>query len=107
MPDRDPLTLAAAAPSASFPKLALYLSETCGYCWRVQQAIRRLGVSVELRDIWAQASHRNELLQARKRGTVPVLRIETEAGHVSWMPESRDIIRYLENYAGGANGTAS
>ena len=107
MPNGDPPTLAPEHRLATFPRLALYTSQTCGYCWRVQQAIRRLGVPVDLRDVWAEPSYRSELLQARKRGTVPVLRIETQAGLVTWMPESQDIIRYLESYAGRVHGTAS
>ena len=34
------------------------------------------------------------------RGTVPVLRIEGDDGEVEWLPESAEIVRYLEAHFG-------
>lgn len=81
--------------------LALYHYEGCGYCARVRRGLERLGVEVELRDIDEEPRFEEELVQARGRRTVPVLRIEEE-GRVQWMGESRDILAYLERRFSGA-----
>jgi glutaredoxin len=62
----------------------------------VTRAIDNLGVDVELRDINEDPKYRDELILARGRATVPVLRITSADGEDHWMPESRDIIHYLE-----------
>lgn len=80
--------------------LALYLRPACGYCARVVAAIDRLGIDVELRDIWADARHREVLIAACGDSRVPVLRIVGTDGSELWMPESRDIIRHLEALSG-------
>jgi len=76
--------------------LSLYQTGFCPYCRRVRDAMKRLGVDVELRDIAEDPSRRRELVQATGRQTVPCLRIEREDGSVRWMHESADIIAYLE-----------
>ncbi len=82
-------------------QLALYYLPTCPFCIRVLRAIDRLGVSVELRNISEDRQFRDELMEARGRATVPVLWIQSPGGAVRWMPESLDIIEYLERtYAG-------
>lgn len=79
--------------------LALYYFEACPFCRRVLTALKRLNVEVELRDIWRDPQHRTDLINARGRATVPVLRCMS--GDVDrWMPESRDIIAYLERRFG-------
>ena len=78
-------------------RLVLYHSSTCPFCKYVTAAIARLGIEVELREIYADTRYRDELLAARGRGTVPVLRIIPPDGNERWMPESRDIVRYLES----------
>ena len=75
--------------------LALYTSAWCSYCRRVVAAIRELNIEVEQRDVYEDREYRRELFAATGRGTVPVLRISHQDGHEQWMPESRDIIRYL------------
>ncbi len=82
--------------SPSDDKLALYYFPTCPFCAMVTRAIDNLGVDVELRDINEDPKYRDELISARDRATVPVLRIRSADGEDHWMPESRDIIRYLE-----------
>ena len=62
----------------------------------VRTVIDRLGVDVELRDIFETFEHRDGLIAARGRATVPVLRIVSPSGEDRWMPESRDIVRYLQ-----------
>jgi glutaredoxin len=81
-------------------KLALYYTPWCPYCHLVREVIDELGVDVELRDIESDSHHHQELVAARQRATVPVLRITSPSGDSRWMPESSDIISLLEkNYA--------
>ena len=86
------------APSDSLgeDKLALYHYNGCPFCSMVKSVIDRLGIDVELRDIFEISQHRDDLIEARGRATVPVLRIVSPSGEDRWMPESRDIARYLE-----------
>jgi glutaredoxin len=90
------------APSetAAEDKLALYQFSSCPFCSMVRANIERLGVEVELRDIFENAKYRDELIEARGRATVPVLRITSPNGEERWVPESRDIVRYLEKTVG-------
>jgi len=86
------------APSATpaEDKLMLYHFSGCPFCSMVRANIERLGLTVELRDIFEDASYRDELIEARGRATVPVLRITSPNGEERWVPESRDIVSYLE-----------
>jgi glutaredoxin len=86
------------APSdtAEEDRLALYYTPTCPFCIRVMRVIDRLGLDVEMRNIITDPGRRDELIEARGRATVPVLWIQSPDGEVRWMPESLDIIRYLE-----------
>lgn len=79
----------------SATRLSLYYYDTCGYCRRVLRVIDELGLDVELRHIYHDAEHREALVEARGRTTVPVLRIQEPDGGDHWLPESRDIIDYL------------
>lgn len=75
--------------------LSLYCAPGCGACQNVKLALAELGIAVEERDVRRDGAHYTTLLEARGRGTVPVLRIEEPDGDVRWLPESRDIIAYL------------
>jgi len=77
-------------------KLILYHFNGCPFCSMVRANIERLGVDVELRDIFEDAQYRDELIEARGRPTVPVLRINSPNGDERWLPESQDIVQYLE-----------
>jgi len=89
----------APAETPAEDKLALYHFNGCPFCSMVRSAIDRLGVDVELRDIFQDAKHRDDLVSARDRATVPVLRITSSDGEDRWMSESRDIVSYLrKNY---------
>jgi len=87
------------APSTSpaTDRLDLYTTGSCPFCWSVLRTIERLGLQVEKHDVYADRARLDELLQARGRATVPVLRIQSPDGEVRWMPESADIIHYLEH----------
>lgn len=87
-------------PSQTGDKLALYYYETCPFCQLVLGKIDELGIEVEYRHVKKTPSHREDLVRARGRGTVPVLRIMSADGTDRWMPESRDIVRYLQQTYG-------
>ena len=81
-------------------KLALYHFNGCPFCSMVRSAIDQLGIDVELRDIFQDSQHRDDLVKVRGRATVPVLRISSPDGEERWMPESRDIVTYLQETYG-------
>jgi glutaredoxin len=83
-------------------RLSLYYFDGCPFCVRVLRAIDALGIEVEHRNIYADAGHLADLREARGRATVPVLRITSPDGDDRWMPESADIIRYLQATYGQA-----
>lgn len=80
--------------------LALYYFPSCPFCKRVLNAIDGVGINVDLRDIHADSQHWDALVAARQRPTVPVMLITSSEGDQRWMPESRDIIAYLERTYG-------
>jgi glutaredoxin len=86
--------------SAAQDKLALYHFDSCPFCRMVTSVIGELGIDVELRNIMESTEHRDDLIAARGRATVPVLRITSPDGEERWMPESRDIVSYLQEAYG-------
>lgn len=79
--------------------MSLYMFRGCPYCRRVQDTIETLGIQVEERDVHQDDEHMRDLMTARGRKTVPVLRIE-DRGSDEWLPESAEIQRYLANRFG-------
>ena len=75
--------------------LSLYGYSSCPYCARVLGAISQLELDIPLRNTMQDSGHRDDLMEAMGRGTVPVLRIDHEDGRVEWLPESVEIVRYL------------
>jgi glutaredoxin len=75
--------------------LILYEFFSCPYCYMTRRALDKLGIEVERRDILKNADYKQQLLTGGGKTQVPCLRIE-ESGHVSWLYESNDIIRYLQ-----------
>jgi glutathione S-transferase len=78
--------------------LSIYGYPQCPYCRRVLGAVAALGLEIELRDTLQDRELARELYDATGRTTVPVLRIDAEAedGESVWLPESADIVDYLE-----------
>ncbi|MEM6926303.1 MAG: glutathione S-transferase N-terminal domain-containing protein [Myxococcota bacterium] len=85
-------------------RLALYHFDGCPFCLMVRATIEELGIDVELRNIRTDPERLDELVAARGRATVPVLQCTSADGMVRWMPESRDIVRYLRERFGSAAG---
>jgi len=77
-------------------RLALYHFDGCPFCVRVLRVIDSMGLDVELRNIYEVPEHLKALREVRGRTTVPVLRITSPDGTERWMPESADIVRYLQ-----------
>ena len=78
-------------------KLSLYHRSFCLFCTRVINVIKSLNIDIDGKNIWQDIDALQELELATGRTTVPVLRIETADGNVTWMPESNDIVRYLSS----------
>lgn len=82
--------------------LVLYGYPECPYCRRVLSAIESLGLDVPLRNTMRDDAANTAVYEATGRETVPVLRIEHRDGSVRWMPESLDIVRYLNERSDSA-----
>jgi len=78
--------------------LALYQFKSCPFCIKVRHSLRRLSLTIELRDAQHDPRHREALLQGGGLIKVPCLRIVDAKGHIQWMYESDDIIRYLNQH---------
>jgi len=74
--------------------LQLYQYPACPFCVKVRRAMRKNALNIKLIDA-KKAEYRQHLAEQGGQVKVPCLRIE-EAGKVTWMYESSDIIRYLE-----------
>ncbi len=77
------------------PTLSLYHRNFCMFCSRVTGVVNQLGIEIEDKNIWKDEQALRDLQRATGRSTVPVLRIESADGQVTWMPESNDIVLYL------------
>ncbi len=93
---RSEVTQAAAQDKVA--GLALYQIYACPFCVKTRRAIRRLNVSIEIRDI-KNLKYREALETQGGRVKVPCLRME-EGGEAKWLYESDDIIRYLNAQIG-------
>ena len=81
--------------------LILYVRDYCMYCSRVLRAANQLGMELEVRNIWEDPAFERELVEATGRTVVPVLAINDLEGDRTWMPESRDIIRFMQGESSG------
>ena len=77
-------------------KLELYYFDECPYCQLVLGTLSKVGLTdkVTMKNIRKDPSNREKLMKDTGRGTVPVLYIDGKPMH-----ESRDIARWLEEYA--------
>lgn len=77
-------------------RLSLYQFQACPFCVKVRRAIRRLNVTIELRDALKNETFAKDLLQKGGKRQVPCLRVDSEDGSAHWLYESKAIIGYLE-----------
>ncbi|MGB0944664.1 MAG: glutaredoxin family protein [Marinomonas sp.] len=85
--------------SNTVPGLALYHYHACPFCAYTRQALDKLKLNVERRDIQKSAQHRGDLIAGGGSKQVPCLRIEREDGQVKWLYESQDIVKFLVHYS--------
>lgn len=82
-------------PLTQVSDLALYHFGFCPYCRMVRSNIKRLNLSIELRDIHEQEQHLQDLITGGGKKTVPCLQITEPNGDHTWLYESADIVTYL------------
>jgi len=75
--------------------LKLYQFYACPFCVKTRRSIKRLNLKVETRNAQAEGKFRKELELNGGKIKVPCLKIEG-AGEASWLYESNDIIKYLD-----------
>ena len=77
--------------------LVLYQFKTCPFCIKVKRNNKRLSLKIETRDAQHNQTYREELLQGGGQVKVPCLRIVDDKGNDSWMYESDEIMKYLQD----------
>lgn len=75
--------------------LKLYQFYACPFCVKTRRAIKRLNLKVETRDAQTAGQFRKELEISGGKIKVPCLKLEG-AGEATWVYESNDIIKYLD-----------
>jgi glutaredoxin len=94
---------AQAAIDLQCQSLALYQFNTCPFCIKVRQEMRRLSLPIEKRDAQHNATNRAELLQGSGATKVPCLKITGPNGQAQWLQDSNAIVAYLrERFAKSA-----
>lgn len=75
--------------------LVLYQFDTCPFCIKVRQEMRRLSLNIERRDAQHDAQNRAALVLGLGQPKVPCLKITDATGTVRWLAESGAIMAYL------------
>ena len=82
--------------------LELYQIDDCHYCVRVRLKLAELGLDYVVRTVPSPEYMRDRVMEISGQPLVPVL-VDPERGIV--MPESEDIVRYLEEHYGSVKET--
>jgi glutathione S-transferase len=82
------------------PNLVLYELKGCPYCAKVINKLSELGLEYESVEVPRSHGDRTEVKEISGQTGVPVL-VDEDNG-VDGMPESDDIVAYLEETYGGA-----
>jgi glutaredoxin len=77
--------------------MALYQFNTCPFCIKTRQEMRRLSLPIEKRDAQHNAANRDELQQGSGATKVPCLKITDANGHTQWLQDSTAIVAYLRS----------
>jgi glutaredoxin 3 len=80
------------------PELELYELQSCPYCAKVRKKLDELGLDYESHTVPRSHSERTEVETISGQTGVPVL-VDNDNG-VDGMPESDDIVAYLEETYG-------
>lgn len=83
---------------SSTAHLSLYQLPACPFCVKVRRAMKRNGLNLELRNINKNIAYRDELISEGGKRTVPCLRIEDDQQQVTWLYESSEIVKYIQQY---------
>ena len=75
--------------------IVLYQYQTCPFCIKVRQEIRRLSLNIDGLDAQKEGKNRDNLLSGGGQAKVPCLKITDQAGNTQWIYESGNIIEYL------------
>ncbi len=86
---------AQAAVDVQCQSLALYQFNTCPFCIKVRQEMRRLSLPIEKRDAQHHVANRDELQQGSGATKVPCLKITEANGRVRWLQDSNAIVAHL------------
>lgn len=81
-------------------RLSLYFFPSCPFCIAVRRQIRRLGLTIEERNIHQNRAWAEELGEQGGVVQVPCLRITQPDGEIAWLYESADIVKYLQQRYG-------
>lgn len=73
------------------PPLIVYRRDGCGYCWRLERALRKAGVAYESRDIHADAEAA-AFVRSVNNGSETVPTIVLANGVVQTNPRPRDLL---------------
>ena len=76
--------------------LLLYQLNACPFCVKVRRALKRLGVTLAMKDIGTDPVAHAELMAGGKMDQVPCLKITAPDGSVQWRYESSEINADLE-----------
>src|SRR4051794_9303027 len=74
-----------AAVDRETKNLSLYQFECCPFCIKVRRAMRRMSLTIELREVQGNEVLTKELVQQGGMKQVPCLRIEKKDGSVQWL----------------------
>jgi glutaredoxin len=86
---------AQAAVDLHCQSLALYQFNTCPFCIKVRQEMRRLSLPIDKRDAQHHAANREELMEGSGATKVPCLKITEANGQTRWLQDSNAIVAYL------------
>ena len=75
--------------------LVLYQFQTCPFCIKVRQEIRRLSLNIDKLDAQKEGKNRQDLMAGCGKAKVPCLKITDSAGNSQWMTDSTKIMAYL------------
>ena len=78
--------------------LALYQFNTCPFCIKVRQEMRRLSLPIEKRDAQHNTTNRDELQHGSGATKVPCLKITEANGETRWLQDSNAIVAYLREH---------
>jgi len=84
-----------AAVNLQCQSLALYQFNTCPFCIKVRQEMRRLSLPIDKRDAQHNPAHRDALMQGSGASQVPCLKITDSNGQTRWLQDSNAIVAYL------------